>query len=101
SWIIICILLIRLLLIHKIKINNILADCDFFSVTPSQEEIRQNTEIDRTILEYTRSEVAFAVLSMLLMVMGISFALYTFLEPRYMFKRLAGGVHFICGKPSY
>ncbi|XP_064478860.1 uncharacterized protein LOC135392112 isoform X2 [Ornithodoros turicata] len=70
--------------------------CSFFKVFPSEEEIRSNIELDRTILEYTRSEVAFCVISLFLLIMGIGFSLYTFIEPRYMYKRLAGGVHFLC-----
>lgn len=71
------------------------SSCFFFSVFPSEHDIRHNVEIDRTILEYTRSEVAFCTLSMALLLMGIGFSVYTFKEHRYMFKRLAGGVHFI------
>ncbi|KAK8782517.1 hypothetical protein V5799_016129 [Amblyomma americanum] len=69
--------------------------CSFFSVFPSEQAIRQDIEIDRTILEYTRSEVAFCSLSVVMLFMGIGFSVYTFKEHRYMFKRLAGGVHFI------
>ncbi|CAN8007923.1 unnamed protein product [Ixodes pacificus] len=69
--------------------------CSFFSVFPSEEQIRNDIEIDRTILEYTRSEVAFCTISMALLFMGLGFSVYTFKEPRYMFKRLAGGVHFL------
>lgn len=71
------------------------SSCAFFSVFPSEEAIRQDMEIDRTILEYTRSEVAFCTLSLVMLLMGIGFSVYTFKEHRYMFKRLAGGVHFI------
>ncbi|KAL1486696.1 hypothetical protein MTO96_008769 [Rhipicephalus appendiculatus] len=71
------------------------SSCSFFSVFPSEEAIRQDMEIDRTILEYTRSEVAFCTLSLVMLLMGIGFSVYTFKEHRYMFKRLAGGVHFI------
>ncbi|KAH6943587.1 hypothetical protein HPB50_024774 [Hyalomma asiaticum] len=71
------------------------SSCSFFSVFPSEEAIRHDMEIDRTILEYTRSEVAFCTLSLVMLLMGIGFSVYTFKEHRYMFKRLAGGVHFI------
>lgn len=71
------------------------SSCSFFSVFPSEEAIRQDMEIDRTILEYTRSEVAFCTLSLVMLLMAIGFSVYTFKEHRYMFKRLAGGVHFI------
>lgn len=71
------------------------SSCSFFSVFPSEEDIRRDMEIDRTILEYTRSEVAFCTLSIVMLLMGIGFSVYTFKEHRYMFKRLAGGVHFI------
>lgn len=70
--------------------------CSFFPVFPSEEDMRNSMEVDRAILEYTRSEVAFCSIGFFLIVMGIGFSFYTFLEPRYMYKRLAGGVHFLC-----
>ncbi|CAN7937610.1 unnamed protein product [Ixodes hexagonus] len=50
---------------------------------------------DWSVYRYTRSEVAFCTISMTLLFMGLGFSVYTFKEPRYMFKRLAGGVHFL------
>lgn len=69
--------------------------CHNHRLFPTLAQIADNPEIDRTILDYTRTETAFAIITFCLVFMGLGFSIYTFKEQRYMFKRLAGGVHFI------
>lgn len=48
-------------------------------------------------VDYRRSVMALAVLSTLIMVMGVAFSFYVFCNKRYTFKRLAAGIHFLTG----
>ncbi len=50
--------------------------------------------------DYSRTETAFAVIALMLMVLGLIFSFYALKEPRYMFKRLAALMHFIVGMSS-
>ena len=52
-------------------------------------------------IDYSRSETAFAVLSVLMMLVAHIFVFYSLKEPRYMFKRLSGIMHLIAGKDLY
>lgn len=68
--------------------------CRYVRMFPSQEEIENNPELDKTVIDYSRTEAVFSVITVLLMLMGLGFSLYTFKEPRYTYKRLVGGIHF-------
>uniref|UniRef100_T1JP77 MARVEL domain-containing protein n=1 Tax=Strigamia maritima TaxID=126957 RepID=T1JP77_STRMM len=70
--------------------------CRNFDMFPSRKEVKSKRgEVDHTILDFYRTETAFAIIALILMLMGHGFSFYTFIEQRYMYKRLASGVHFL------
>ncbi|BES99270.1 Hypothetical protein NTJ_12087 [Nesidiocoris tenuis] len=69
--------------------------CKAHEMFPSAEKMKSDPSLDQTIINYTRTEMFFSIVSVLLMLMGFMFSIYTFRNPRYMFKRLAAGIHFL------
>ncbi|KAI0239847.1 hypothetical protein LSAT2_009453 [Lamellibrachia satsuma] len=64
-----------------------------FKFFPSDKNIEKDPEVDEHIINYRRSQTAFAVIALVLMLLSHTFAIYAIREPRYMFKRLAAMMH--------
>lgn len=69
--------------------------CKYHEISANDTKIRLDPSLDRTIMNYNRTEAVFAGITLMLMVLGFIFSCYTFKNPRYMFKRTAGGLHFL------
>ncbi|KAJ8681767.1 hypothetical protein QAD02_017559 [Eretmocerus hayati] len=72
-------------------------DCNKHDLFPPEmkQKSERRADEDATLINYHRADVSFAIISMFIMLMGFGFSVYTFRNPRYTFKRLAGGIHFI------
>ncbi|XP_071524044.1 transmembrane protein 114 [Panulirus ornatus] len=51
--------------------------------------------VHKAFLDYQRTVAAFSIISLLIMIMGFMFSIYTFHQTRYMYKRLTACSHVI------
>lgn len=69
-----------------------------FFVNATNFSLNEKTScVSSSLADYSRTETAFAVIALLLMLIGHVFVFYSLREPRYMFKRLTALLHFMTG----
>lgn len=70
-------------------------ECEYLNMFPTEMQVKLDPSLNMTVLSYAKTQVSFALISLFVTLLGFFFSIYTFRNPRYMFKRLAGGIHFI------
>lgn len=79
----------------KLKILYVV-ECAYFSIfLSSRDEANGPDTLNEHVIDYTRAQICFAFISVLLMTMTIVAAFYTFKNSRYVYKRLAACLYFM------
>lgn len=70
-------------------------ECKSHKFFPEENELKKDKTTDIQIVDYVRTGSAFAIISLLIMMLGHIFAFYTLRRPRYIVKRLTSLMHFM------
>lgn len=81
---------------HEGNVTTKFKYCQAYDFYPSKEEIEENVELDYTVLNFRRAVTALAIIGLIVMVSAIAFTWYSIVQPRYIFKRLAGCLQIGC-----
>ncbi|XP_068144046.1 uncharacterized protein [Drosophila tropicalis] len=81
--------------------------CKYIDMFPNSNTLRNEPGFDDelmvtwyTLSDYIRTQASFACITLFVMSLGAVFSFYTFFNPRYMFKRLAGGIHLVAASTA-
>lgn len=75
--------------------------CKYIDMFPDEADSRMEPGFDWNLMDYIRSQASFACITVFVMCLGSVFSFYTFKNPRYMFKRLAGGIHLVAASTVF